>query len=81
MGWSVELIDLEIEANLRRPLDSYARDTPVDLIFSFGIFGESVDRDGMFIGDIVGAPHIIQYVDYPLSHLTRWSRPRRARGC
>lgn len=71
MGWTVDLIDLEIEADMRRPLDSYAKDAPVDLIFSFGIFGESVDRDGMFIGDIVGAPHIIQYVDYPLSHLTR----------
>ena len=71
MGWTVEILDLEIEAHLRRPLDSYAGDAPVDLIFSFGIFGETVFRDGMFIGDIVGAPHIIQYVDYPLSHLTR----------
>ena len=70
-GWAVELLDLESEADLRRPLDSYVVETPLDLVFSFGILGESKDADGLYIGDIVCAPHVVQYVDYPLSHLTR----------
>jgi len=70
-GWTVELLDLEVEANVQRPLDDYAREAPVDLIFSFGIFGESRDAEGLYVGDLVGAPHVVQYVDYPLSHLTR----------
>ena len=79
-GWTVEMIDLEVEADLHRPLDAYGRDTPVDLVFSFGIFGESADGEGRFVGDLVGAPHVIQYVDYPLSHLTRLEQtsPRAA---
>ncbi|HEX4105487.1 MAG TPA: glycosyltransferase [Rhizomicrobium sp.] len=40
---------------------------PVDLAFSFYIFGHYVDPDRRTLGEIIGAPVVVQYVDYPLS--------------
>jgi Glycosyl transferases group 1 len=70
-GWDVQLLDIENDAQARRPLGDYADDGPFELVFSFGLFGEVVDEQGRSVGEMVGAPHVIQYVDYPLSHLTR----------
>ena len=39
----------------------------VDLAFSFYIYGHYVDPHGRTLGEIIGAPHVVQYVDYPLS--------------
>ena len=44
---------------------------PADLVFSFSILGEFVDERGRSTADIVGAPHVIQFVDYPFCHLGR----------
>jgi hypothetical protein len=40
---------------------------PVSLAFSFNIFGEIADERGRSIAELIGAPHVVQYVDYPLS--------------
>ena len=37
------------------------------LVFTFNILGEALHGDRP-IGDVFGAPHIIQYVDHPLAH-------------
>lgn len=44
-----------------------------DLVYSIGLFGESRDSNGRSIAQVVGAPHVLQYVDYPLSHFHRLS--------
>ena len=79
-GWEVQILDIENGAHARRPLGDYANDGPFELVFSFGIFGETVDERGRSVGEMVGAPHVVQYVDYPLSHLTRLEQtsPRAA---
>jgi hypothetical protein len=45
-----------------------------DFAFSIGLFGELRDSRGRTLAEVVGAPHVIQYVDYPLSHYARLSR-------
>jgi hypothetical protein len=42
-----------------------------DLVFSIGLFGELISSEGLGVGDVVGAPLVVQYVDYPLSHYER----------
>ncbi len=68
---SYEVFILDPSVPDQAALDAFIAGEPVELVFSFGIFGESRDEQGRYIGDMVGAPHIVQYVDYPLSHLTR----------
>jgi len=79
-GWTVQILDIENPAHAHRPLGDYAGDGPFDLVFSFGLFGEVADERGRSVGEMVGAPHVVQYVDYPLSHLTRLEQtsPRAA---
>ena len=52
-------------------LERYAAEGPIGLVFTFNIFGDVRDDAGRFIGDIVQAPHVVQFVDYPPSHLDR----------
>ena len=40
---------------------------PVDMAFTFYIFGHYVDPQRRTLGEIIGAPVVVQYVDYPLS--------------
>jgi hypothetical protein len=42
-----------------------------DLAFSIGLFGELRDGNGRTLSEVAGAPHVVQYVDYPLSHYAR----------
>ena len=70
-GYEVFILDNADPVQSPEILDAFIAGEAVDLVFSFGIFGESKDAQGRFIGDLAGAPHIVQYVDYPLSHLTR----------
>jgi hypothetical protein len=42
-----------------------------DLVFSIGLFGELISAQGLGVSDVVGAPFVVQYVDYPLSHYAR----------
>jgi hypothetical protein len=52
-------------------LDRLAAEGPIGLVFTFNIFGDVRDPAGRLIGDIVDAPHVVQFVDYPPSHLDR----------
>lgn len=49
-----------------------------DFSFSFGLFGEYRSPSGSSISDIIGAPHVIQYIDYPLSHALRLEKTPRS---
>lgn len=50
---------------------------PADLVFSFGIFAEFVDSAGRTLSEVAGAPHVVQYVDYPLIYVDRLNRVPR----
>ena len=47
------------------------RQRPADLVFSFNICGEFRDEKGRTVSDLIDAPHVVMYVDYPLAHLSR----------
>lgn len=44
---------------------------PLDLVYSINIGGNLVDRSGRPLIEVFGAPHVLQYVDYPLHDLNR----------
>lgn len=66
-GWDVEVVDLDAPgiSTLGDLADRLAA-CKVDLVFSINILGEFRGREGRSITEITGAPHVIQYVDYPL---------------
>lgn len=41
---------------------------PVDFGFTFYVYGHYVDPAKRSIGEIIGAPLVVQHVDYPLTH-------------
>ncbi|GAA0559686.1 glycosyltransferase [Rhizomicrobium electricum] len=70
-GDTVSIIDMklpEVMQNFPRILES---ERPADLVFSFSILGEYADERGRWIGDIVGAPHVVLFVDFPFCHTAR----------
>ena len=60
-----------VGADFYPTLERHAAAGAIGLVFSFNIFGDIRDDRGRAIGDIVDAPHVIQFVDYPPSHLDR----------
>ena len=76
-GYSPVIVDVtahDLEASLR----AVAAQGSVALAFSFGLFGEHRTEDGLSVGDLAGAPHVVHYVDYPLSHALRLDRTPRS---
>jgi len=70
-GWDAQILDFEHNnvADLPKLL---AAGGPLDLVFSVNAFAEFRDGQGRTITDLTGAPHILQYVDYPLHTFTRF---------
>ncbi len=71
LGWDVVVIQVLEESELFPLLSSARRRGEFDLVYSVGIFGERRDGAGRTVAEVVGAPHVIQYVDYPLGSWTR----------
>jgi hypothetical protein len=70
-GFEARVVDL---ADAGQVLDRLAWEIAgerFDLAFSIGLFGELRDASGRTVSEVVGAPHVLQYVDYPLSHYFR----------
>ncbi len=67
-GWAAEVIDAQAEPDLGAALAAAAQRSS-DLVHSIGCMGDARDGQGRSIGAIFGAPHVLQHVDYPLSHL------------
>jgi len=44
---------------------------PLDLVFSINVGGNFAGRSGRPLGELFDAPHVLQYVDYPLHDLKR----------
>ncbi len=70
-GHEALIVDAVAESDVGPVLLRFAAAGPVGLVFSFNILGDTRDRDGRSLGEIVGAPHVIHFVDYPLTHLNR----------
>lgn len=67
-GYETAVIDAPAEPDLHTALAAVAAEQATTLVFTFNILGDYRDRDGRSLGQIFGAPHVVQYVDYPLTH-------------
>ncbi|PIB95905.1 glycosyltransferase [Caulobacter sp. X] len=77
-GYATKVIDIMAESDPGVAM-AIAAGTETDLVYTVGILGEYRDAQGRGIGQIFNAPHVIQYVDYPFSHLVRLQgTPRQA---
>jgi hypothetical protein len=50
---------------------------PTGLVHSIGCMGDMRDGLGRSLGEMFGAPHVLQHVDYPLSHLNQLDHTAR----
>lgn len=48
-----------------------AAQAPTNLVHTYGILGDAQALLGQSLGEIFAAPHVLQHVDYPLSHLNQ----------
>lgn len=70
-GDEVAMIDLAGLSDLAGPLEQARAGGPVDLVYSFNILAEYRDRRGRSVGQILEAPHVFHYVDYPFTQAPR----------
>jgi len=70
-GWDVAILDFEHNSVVDLP-KLLAAGGPLDLVFSVNSFAEFRDERERTITELTGAPHILQYVDYPLHTFTRF---------
>jgi hypothetical protein len=52
-------------------LEALAASGPTELAFSFNILGDFRNAQGRSISEIFQAPHVIHFMDHPLTHLDR----------
>lgn len=76
-GYRPEIIDGLAEPDLDAAFHRAAAVGPTSLVFTFNILGDYRDAAGRTLGQIFGAPHVIQYVDYPLTHWVAMDRTAR----
>lgn len=67
-GYEAVVIDAVAEPDLDLAFRGAAAAGPTTLVFTFNVLGDYRDPDGRSLGQVFGAPHVIQYVDYPLTH-------------
>jgi len=70
-GFSAAVIDVLAEPDLGLAFAREAAAGRATLVYSVGALGEWRDSGGRSLSQIFGAPHVVQHVDYPLSHLER----------
>lgn len=69
-GHEAVVVDVVGQADLAATLRA-AAERPTDLVHTYGILGDAKAMFGQSLGEIFAAPHVLQHVDYPLSHLTQ----------
>jgi hypothetical protein len=70
-GWEAIVIDFE-NATADDIVPRLAECGHLDLIYSINAFASYADSMGRSITDLTGAPHVLQYVDFPLQWLERF---------
>ena len=73
-GFAATVIDAPAEPDLALAFAREAAAGPAALVYTVGALGEWRDAQGRSLGAVFGAPHVLQHVDYPLSHLERLER-------
>lgn len=74
-GWDAKILDFVETYDATTGLErAFAAAGPLDLVFSVNAFGDARTPDGRYITDLTGAPHVLQYVDYPLNFVERFSK-------
>lgn len=77
-GYQPVVLDVPAEPDLAAALRREAAAGPVALVHAFTLLGEWRDGEGRSVGEIVGAPQVIQFVDYPFTHMQRLDGCTRA---
>lgn len=75
-GYDVAMIDAVAESDRGAAFRREAASAS-DFVFTFNILGDYRDPDGRSLGQVFGAPHVVQYVDYPLTHWVALDRTAR----
>jgi hypothetical protein len=70
-GHEAEILDVVAEPDVSAALARRAAQAPIDLVYSLNILSDFRDPAGRTLGDIADAPHVVHFVDHPLSHLDR----------
>jgi hypothetical protein len=70
-GIAPTVIDAVTEADIGGALARASAGGDVAFLYSICIGAEWRDHAGRSLGQIVGAPHLVQHVDYPLTHAPR----------
>lgn len=70
-GFTTTIIDALAESDLDAAFVREAAAGPTLLVYSVGALGEWRDAHGRSLGEVFDAPHVVQHVDYPLTHLPR----------
>ena len=70
-GYTPSIVDVIPGMDLPEALRREAEAGPIALAYSITILGEFRDATGRSIGEMLGAPHVLHHVDYPLTHIER----------
>lgn len=72
-GWDAQVLDFPETCDLSLDLPrALAAAGPQDLVFSVNAFAECRDSAGRTVADLAAAPHVLEYVDYPLNFVERF---------
>lgn len=70
-GHEAVVVDALVDEDLRDVFAAVAARGKTDLVYTIGVLGDFRDDRGRSVGQIFDAPHVVHFVDYPLSHLER----------
>ena len=77
-GDEAVVIDGLAVPNLAQALAMAPASGAFDLVYTINILGDYRDGAGRSLGQIIGAPHVLQLVDHPLTHFARLDNADRA---
>jgi hypothetical protein len=76
-GYDTVTIDAVAANDLGLAFAAAAAGGQTDLVYSICVLGDYRDGEGRTVAQIFDAPHVLQHVDYPLSHLPRLEKTSR----
>lgn len=68
-GYVTTVIDGLMAEDLCQTFSAAAAQGQTDLVYTVNVLGDFRDRRGRSVGQIFNAPHVVQFVDSPLTHL------------
>ncbi len=71
LGHEACVLDFKTSQISQSEIESIDKFLPVDLIYTITILGECMSDSRISLAQALGAPHVVQLVDFPLSHTGR----------